>query len=81
MADGPNTTFLRNLVQRMQAGEREAQDELIRGIGARMELLCRKMLNRFDRLRPLHETGDVMQNACLRPETTTPIPSSSSYVA
>ena len=31
-----------------------------------MELLCRKMLNRFERLRSTAETGDVMTNACWR---------------
>jgi RNA polymerase sigma-70 factor (ECF subfamily) len=50
----------------MHAGEREAQNELLRRIGARMELLCRKMLNSFERLRSFEETGDVMTNACWR---------------
>jgi hypothetical protein len=56
---------LHNLLDRMHAGEREAQNELIFRIGVHLELLC-KMLNRFGRLRSFEETGDVMTNACWR---------------
>jgi RNA polymerase sigma-70 factor (ECF subfamily) len=60
------TTSLHELMDRIHMGDREAQNELIRRIAARMEELCRKMLNEFARLRPVEETGDVMQNAYLR---------------
>lgn len=61
-----NTTSLHDLLDRMHSGECEAQNELIRRIGVRMEHLCRKMLNRYQRLRPFEDTGDVMSSASWR---------------
>src|SRR5436190_21735197 len=66
MSQDFQTTSLHDLLQRIHAGEGEAQNELIRRTATRMELLCRKMLNRFERLRAFEETCDVMQNACCR---------------
>lgn len=60
------TTSLHIILDRVQNGDNQARNELIRRIGARMELLCRKMLNQFARLRDFEETGDVMTGACWR---------------
>lgn len=53
-------------VQRWQAGERAAADELLRTIGDRLEKLTRKMLRTFPNIRAWAETADVFQEAsCL----------------
>lgn len=60
------TSSLHAIVDRIQAGDMGAQDQLVRRIAARMELLSRKMLDQFSRLRRFEETDDVMTNACWR---------------
>jgi RNA polymerase sigma-70 factor (ECF subfamily) len=61
-----STTRLDGWLDRLQAGEPSAQDELLRRVGNRLERLARKMLGRFPGVRRWAETGDVLQNACLR---------------
>ncbi|MFO0969611.1 MAG: sigma-70 family RNA polymerase sigma factor [Gemmataceae bacterium] len=60
------TTQLQLYVQRMQAGDLKARDELLLGVCRRMEHLARKMFRGFPRLGRLVETNDVLQNALMR---------------
>ena len=60
------TTHLHLCLARMRAGDRNARDELLRGVEQRVELLARKMLSDFPRVRRMEETGDVCQAAALR---------------
>jgi RNA polymerase sigma-70 factor (ECF subfamily) len=66
----PNPSFstqhLQRWLDRIQAGDASAQDELLRHAGNRLERLARKMLSRFPGVRRWAETGDVLQNATLR---------------
>jgi hypothetical protein len=50
-------------LDRMQAGDRVARDELLRGFGDRLERLARKMLRRFPSVGRWVETEDVLQNS------------------
>ena len=43
-----------------------ARDELLKGVGARLEKLARKMLRKYPHVRRWTETGDVLQNAIIR---------------
>jgi RNA polymerase sigma-70 factor (ECF subfamily) len=71
---------LRDLAARTRAGDRAAEDELLRAILGRFRNLARRMLNNeFRDLRPVAQTGDIVQDALLRllralqhvtPETT-----------
>ncbi len=60
------TTSLHRLMKRVQKGDNQAQDELIRRVVGRLERLTRKMLHSFPGVRPWEQTGDVLQNALLR---------------
>jgi RNA polymerase sigma-70 factor (ECF subfamily) len=60
------TAYMLACVDRMQAGDQAARDELVRGFGVRLERLARKMLRRFPRVGRWVETDDVLQNALLR---------------
>ncbi|HEX5269533.1 MAG TPA: sigma-70 family RNA polymerase sigma factor [Gemmataceae bacterium] len=53
-------------LERIRAGDREACDELIRASCRRLERLARRMLRDFANLRPLADTGDVLNGALLR---------------
>jgi RNA polymerase sigma-70 factor (ECF subfamily) len=61
-----HTTQLHNWMQRMRAGDRSAQEELLRSLGDRLERLARKMLKGFPGVRRWEQTLDVLQNALLR---------------
>ena len=61
-----HTTQLHRWLDRVRAGDTAARDELLRGVGDRLERLARKMLRRFPAVRRWTETGDVLQNATLR---------------
>lgn len=60
------TAHLLELRSRLQAGERSAQEELLRHLCERLERLTRKMLRGFPKVRQHVETGDVLQGATLR---------------
>jgi RNA polymerase sigma factor (sigma-70 family) len=66
----PDPSFTTHRLQcwldRLQAGDPAAQDELLHRVGSRLERLARKMLHRFPGVRRWSETGDVLQNATLR---------------
>jgi RNA polymerase sigma-70 factor (ECF subfamily) len=57
---------MQRLVERLQAGDAQARDELVRQTGGRLEQLARSMLRRFPGVRRWEQTGDVLQNATLR---------------
>src|SRR5262249_61680504 len=61
-----HTTQLHRLVERIQAGDALAQNELVRLTGGRLEPPARSMLRRFPGVRRWEETGDLLQNALLR---------------
>jgi RNA polymerase sigma factor (sigma-70 family) len=60
------TTELQSLVDRIQAGDRKAADDLIRQSAERLEALARKMLKDFPAVARWEQTGDVLQNALTR---------------
>jgi RNA polymerase sigma-70 factor (ECF subfamily) len=61
-----HTTQLHRWLDRLQAGDRAAADELVRGICGRVEHLAHSMLRRFPNVRRWADTGDVLQNVLLR---------------
>jgi RNA polymerase sigma factor (sigma-70 family) len=61
-----HTTHLQDCFQRMRAGDRSAEEELLRAAGARLEALARRMLRGFPIVRRLADTGDVFQESVLR---------------
>jgi RNA polymerase sigma factor (sigma-70 family) len=61
-----HTTELHAWLERVQAGDQTARDDLLRGVADRLERLARKMLGRFPGVRRWADTGDVLQNACMR---------------
>src|SRR6516165_9873798 len=61
-----HTPQLHLWLDRVQAGDRAAREELLQCIAHRVERLARKMLGRFPSVQGWAETGDVMQSAVLR---------------
>src|SRR3954467_6116590 len=57
---------LRDLAVRVQAGDRGAEDRLIRAILGRFQSLARRMLNQFPDLRQREQIEDVVQDALMR---------------
>lgn len=66
MNESLKTTELHDLVDRIQAGDRQAADALIRRSAERLEGLARKMLRDFPAVRRWEQTGDVLQNSLTR---------------
>jgi RNA polymerase sigma-70 factor (ECF subfamily) len=60
------TVQLQGWLDRIRAGDREAREELIRATCGRLERLARRMLGGFANLRPMAETGDVLNGALMR---------------
>ena len=60
------TTQLRACLDRIQAGDTTAREELLRAACGRLERLARKMLGRFPNVRRWADTGDVLQNSVIR---------------
>ena len=60
------TILVQRCLKRLEGGEAQAQDELLRCAAGRLELLTRKMLRGYNRVRRWEETADVFQNAALR---------------
>jgi RNA polymerase sigma factor (sigma-70 family) len=65
-AEGHETTRMLLWLERMQAGDLAARDEILRHVQARLERLTRKMLQSYPRVKRWEETDDVLQNAMLR---------------
>jgi RNA polymerase sigma factor (sigma-70 family) len=61
-----STTQLQILVDRMNAGEAGAREELIARACERLRRLTRKIFQDYRRVRRFEDTGDVLQNAVLR---------------
>lgn len=61
-----NTIQLRGWVDRIQQGDRAAQEELLRAAAGRLERLARKMLKGYPTVSRWEDTSDVLQNAMLR---------------
>jgi RNA polymerase sigma-70 factor (ECF subfamily) len=66
--NGPEipTACLHHWLDRMQAGDAAARNELMRLVSTRLEQLARQMLRRFPNVRRFNETGDVVQGAVVR---------------
>jgi RNA polymerase sigma-70 factor (ECF subfamily) len=60
------TMHMHRLIDRIQKGDEDARDELVRSVGNSLERLARKMLQRYPGVQRWEETGDVLQNALLR---------------
>jgi RNA polymerase sigma-70 factor (ECF subfamily) len=61
-----NTVLLHQQVERIQAGDRDAQEELVRAIARRMERMARSMLRNYPNVHRWADTNDVFQNSVLR---------------
>ena len=60
------TVQIQRLLDRLQAGDDAAREELIGCACARLERLTRKMLRSWQRVHRWEQTGDVMQSATMR---------------
>jgi RNA polymerase sigma factor (sigma-70 family) len=65
-SEGGTTVRLEACVDRLEAGDAAARDDLITFACNRMEQIARRMLKRFPNVRRWDETGDVVQNAAIR---------------
>jgi RNA polymerase sigma-70 factor (ECF subfamily) len=63
---GTQTVLIQSLLDRLQAGDDAAREELINCACARLERLTHKMLRNWDRVHRWEDTGDVLQNALMR---------------
>jgi RNA polymerase sigma-70 factor (ECF subfamily) len=61
-----STTQLQQWIERLNAGDPAARDELLRHACDRLRRLTRKMLRDFSRVRQWEDTDDVLHNALLR---------------
>lgn len=66
MSEPFGTPEFHELLARIRAGDRAAQDALIRACQDRLERLARRMLRGFPNVRRWADTGDVLQNASMR---------------
>jgi len=60
------TLAMQQLVDRIQAGDAAAQDEICRRVGERLERLASKMLKSYPGVKRWEQTDDVLQNALMR---------------
>jgi RNA polymerase sigma-70 factor (ECF subfamily) len=61
-----NTPLLQDCLDRWQAGDRAAADELLRPVLARLRNLAARMLRGFPTVRSLADTDDVLQGSLMR---------------
>lgn len=61
-----NSVALQDYLDRWQAGDRSAADELLRATATRLEKLARRMCRSFPNVRGWAETGDVLQSSLIR---------------
>jgi RNA polymerase sigma-70 factor (ECF subfamily) len=61
-----NTVALQACLDRWQAGDKQAADELLRMALSRLEKLARRMTRAFPNVRCVADTDDVLQNSLLR---------------
>jgi RNA polymerase sigma factor (sigma-70 family) len=57
---------LQDWLQRMQAGDLSARDEMVRAISGRLEYLARKMLRKFPNVRRHADCEDILQSSLVR---------------
>jgi RNA polymerase sigma-70 factor (ECF subfamily) len=60
------TAQIQGWIERLQAGDESARNELINCARDRLTRLTRKMLKSYQRVKRWEETDDVLQNACMR---------------
>ncbi|MBM4071650.1 MAG: sigma-70 family RNA polymerase sigma factor [Planctomycetes bacterium] len=60
------TVQIQRWIDRLQAGDESARDELIKSACARMERLTHNMLKSYPRVQRWEQTDDVFQNAVMR---------------
>jgi RNA polymerase sigma-70 factor (ECF subfamily) len=65
-ASSLHTTWLHEQIERLRAGDRQAQEELVRAVGDRMRRIVRRMFQNFPGVRAAADTDDVLQNTLLR---------------
>lgn len=61
-----NTSYIRRQIERLQAGDTAARDELIAAAMERLEKLARKMLKSYPAVARWEETPDIVQQASIR---------------
>jgi RNA polymerase sigma factor (sigma-70 family) len=61
-----DTVAFQGYLDRWQAGDRTAADELLRAVGTRLRKLADRMTRAFPNLRGKAETDDVLQNSLMR---------------
>jgi RNA polymerase sigma-70 factor (ECF subfamily) len=61
-----NTIVLQSYLDRMRAGEREAENELMRAVQNRLQKLSARMIRGFPNVRGVADIDDVMQNSVIR---------------
>jgi RNA polymerase sigma-70 factor (ECF subfamily) len=61
-----NTIVLQGCLDRMRAGEREAENELMRAVRKRLEKLAARMIRGFPNVRGIADIDDVLQNSMIR---------------
>ncbi len=61
-----HTTWLHQQIERLRAGDRTAQEELLQATGARMRHIAHRMLQGYPGARAAADTDDVLQNTVLR---------------
>jgi RNA polymerase sigma factor (sigma-70 family) len=57
---------LQDWLQRIQAGDLSARDEMFRALSGRLEYLARKMLRKFPNVRRYADTEDILQSSLVR---------------
>jgi RNA polymerase sigma-70 factor (ECF subfamily) len=60
------TTWLQRQIERIRAGDRAAQDELVEAVAERMRRVAHRMLQGYPGVRAMADTSDVVQNSLLR---------------
>ena len=61
-----NTVVLQACLNRMRAGEREAENDLIKAVQSRIHNLAAQMLRGFPNVRGIADIDDVFQNSVMR---------------
>ena len=64
--DSLQTTILKGWLERIQAGDDAAHDELLQSVCNRLEHLTHKMLKKFPKVKRWEDTGDVLSGALMR---------------
>jgi RNA polymerase sigma-70 factor (ECF subfamily) len=65
-ASSLHTTWLHEQIERLRAGDRQAQEDLVQVVGERMRRIARRMFQGFPGARAAADTEDVLQNTLLR---------------